>query len=50
MLLRVSKLLGGALLLAAALITSCSGPQNVDLHKLRVFFSSDAIGYLEPCG
>jgi hypothetical protein len=37
--------------LALALsLASCSGSPEVDLSKLRVFFSSDALGYLEPCG
>lgn len=42
--------LGVVMIAAAALLTSCSGAPEVDLTKLRVFFSSDAIGYLEPCG
>lgn len=43
--------LGVACALAAALsLASCSNSPEVDLSKLRVFFSSDAIGYLEPCG
>lgn len=42
--------LGVLIVAAAAIMTSCSGAPDVDLTKLRVFFSSDAIGYLEPCG
>jgi hypothetical protein len=29
---------------------SCSRGEPVDLTRLRVFFTTDAIGYLEPCG
>jgi hypothetical protein len=32
------------------LLASCSKAPEVDPSQLRVFFSSDAIGYLEPCG
>lgn len=40
-----------ASMLALALsLASCSGSPEVDPSKLRVFFSSDALGYLEPCG
>ncbi|MFN0152569.1 MAG: hypothetical protein ACKVU1_17845 [bacterium] len=41
---------GFIVVVAAAVITSCSGTSDVDMSKLRVFFSSDALGYLEPCG
>ena len=41
--------LASALALALSL-ASCSGSPEVDPSKLRVFFSSDALGYLEPCG
>jgi hypothetical protein len=41
-----------ALAALAAVTTglSCSGGEPRDLTRLRVFFTSDAIGYLEPCG
>jgi len=42
--------LGVVIVAVAAALTSCSGAPDVDLTKLRVFFSSDALGYLEPCG
>ena len=43
--------LASVLALALSLsLASCSGSPEVDPSKLRVFFSSDALGYLEPCG
>jgi hypothetical protein len=43
-----------AFLALAALATyaslACAPSQPVDTEHLRVFFTSDAIGYLEPCG
>lgn len=53
----VRRLLAAALAIAAGTLAwSCSretgeeGPSRTDLSKLRVFYSTDAIGYLEPCG
>jgi hypothetical protein len=44
----------GAVLAAFALSAlgslSCSRGESVDPTRLRVFFTTDAIGYLEPCG
>jgi hypothetical protein len=46
---RVAFGVGCALAVALSLV-SCSSSPEVDLSKLRVFFTSDALGYLEPCG
>lgn len=40
----------GALLLVGLATLSCSRGEPVDTSRLRIFFSSDALGYLEPCG
>ena len=36
--------------LSALSALSCSRGEPTDLTRLRVFFTTDAIGYLEPCG
>ncbi len=42
--------LAALLSLCALGALSCSRGEPVDLTRLRVFFTTDAIGYLEPCG
>ncbi len=36
--------------LAALATLSCAPSEPVDRTHLRVFYTSDAIGYIEPCG
>lgn len=40
----------GSVLVAWALVASCSGDSPPDLSLVRFFYTSDALGYLEPCG
>jgi len=40
----------GALALSTLAALSCGPSQPVDTAQLRVFYTSDQIGYLEPCG
>lgn len=45
---RLILLLAATAALASSL--ACARSENDDLSLLRVFYTSDAMGYLEPCG
>ncbi len=48
--IRTGAALAALLSLCGLGALSCSRGEPLDLTRLRVFFTTDAIGYLEPCG
>jgi hypothetical protein len=48
--LAMGRLVRGGAVAGALALASCGGAGDIDPSRLRIFFSTDAIGYLEPCG